>query len=243
LDADATYRLAAILPGPDADPTPDEPGIDEDDLQTMAGRIDQLLRRPAPRDGRPGAGAGIRVPFAITWRGTIVAVLGADAGEWQRLQDAVGKVFGTATPSWTAIAVQVDGVPDLARSLIELQEGLRVADAIGRRGLIDDLAELGVERLLLSDRELGSVVIERELGPLLADPRMGEELIETLQVYFDSGENRRETARRMHLADRTVGYRLDRAETLLGHGLEGDAGRRLNVALTLRRLEGLRRDH
>ena len=71
---------------------------------------------------------------------------------------------------------------------------------------------------------------------------MGEELIETLQVYFDAGENRRETARRMHLADRTVGYRLDRAETLLGHGLEGDAGRRLNVALTLRRLEGYRRE-
>src|SRR3954471_14472552 len=37
LDPDATYRLAAILPGADADPTPDEPGIDEDDLETMAG--------------------------------------------------------------------------------------------------------------------------------------------------------------------------------------------------------------
>jgi hypothetical protein len=247
LDADATYRLAAILPGPDADPTPDEPGIDEDDLHAMAGRIDQLLRRPARGDGRAGAGGGvgaaIRVPFALTWRGTIVAVLGPDAREWQRLQNAVGTILGTATASWTAIAVQVDGVPNLARSLLELQEGLRVADAIARRGLIDDLAELAVERLLLGDPELASVVIERELGPLLADPRMGEELIETLQVYFDSGENRRETARRMHLADRTVGYRLDRAETLLGHGLEGDAGRRLNVALTLRRLEGLRRDH
>jgi hypothetical protein len=249
LDADAAYRLAAILPGPDADPTPDEPGIDEDDLHTMAGRIDQLLRRPVRGDGGAGGGAGtgagaaIRVPFAVTWRGTIVAVLGPDEREWQRLQAAVGAVLGTETPSWTAIAVQVRGVPDLGRSLLELQEGLRVADAIGRRGLIDDLAELGVERLLLSDRDLASVVIERELGPLLADARMGEELIETLQVYFDAGENRRETARRMHLADRTVGYRLDRAETLLGHELEGDAGRRLNVALTLRRLEGLRRDH
>ena len=153
LDPDATYRLAAILPGPDADPTPDEPGIDEDDLQTMAGRIDQLLRRPAPRDGRPGAGAGIRVPFAITWRGTIVAVLGPDPREWQRLQEAVATVLGSASPSWTAIAVQAHGVPDLARSLLELQEGLRVADAIGRRGVIDDLAELGIERLLLGDRD------------------------------------------------------------------------------------------
>ena len=129
----------------------------------------------------------------------------------------------------------------LARALAELQEGLRVADGIGRRGVIDDLAELGIERLLLSDPDLASVIVERELGPLLADPRMGDELIETLQVFFDAGENRRETARRLHLADRTVAYRLERAEDLLGHELEGEPGRRLNVALTLRRLGTTRR--
>ena len=100
------------------------------------------------------------------------------------------------------------------------------------------LAELGIERLLLSDPDLDAVIIDRELGKLLADPRMGEELVATLQTYFDCGYNRRETARRLHLADRTVAYRLERAEDLLGHGLEGDAGRRLNVALTIRRLGG-----
>jgi DNA-binding PucR family transcriptional regulator len=83
-------------------------------------------------------------------------------------------------------------------------------------------------------------VIGRELGPLLADARMGDELVETLQVFFDAGGNGRETARRLHLADRTIAYRLERAEALLGHGFEGEAGRRLNVALTLWRLEGLR---
>jgi DNA-binding PucR family transcriptional regulator len=58
-----------------------------------------------------------------------------------------------------------------------------------------------------------------------------------LQTYFDCGYNRRETARRMHLADRTVACRLERAEDLLGHGLEGEAGRSPKVALTLRRVE------
>ena len=67
---------------------------------------------------------------------------------------------------------------------------------------------------------------------------MGEELVETLQTYFDCGYNRRETARRLHLADRTVAYRLEREEDLLGHELEGEAGRRLIVALMLRRLGG-----
>jgi hypothetical protein len=238
LDPDATYRLVAILPGAEADPTPDEPGIDDDDLLTIADRIDRLLRRSTRRP--PGDGAGIHVPFVITWRGALVAVLGPDPGEWQRLKDAIARVLGTPPPSWTTIAVRVQGVRELAPSLLELQEGIRVAGAIGRRGVIDDLAELAVERLLLSDPELAATVIERELGPLLADARMGNELIETLQVFFDAGENGRETARRLHLADRTVAYRLERAETLLGHGFEGEAGRRLNVALTLRRLEGLR---
>ena len=134
--------------------------------------------------------------------------------------------------------MHADGVKALARAMVELQEGLRVAAGIGRHGVIDDVAELGVERLLLSDPDLAATIIDRELGALLRDPRMGEELVETLQVYFDAGGNRRETARRLHLADRTVAYRLERAEQLLGRGFDGDAGRRLNVALTLRRLSG-----
>ena len=69
LDPDASYRVAAILPGPDADPTPEQPGIDDADLETMARRIDGLLRRPGRHDG---AGTGIRVPLALTWRGAIV---------------------------------------------------------------------------------------------------------------------------------------------------------------------------
>jgi DNA-binding PucR family transcriptional regulator len=71
----------------------------------------------------------------------------------------------------------------------------------------------------------------------MADPRMGEELVQTLRTFFDSGFNRRETARRLHLADRTVAYRLQRIEELLGHDLQGEAGRRVGVALTLQGLK------
>ena len=239
LDPDAAYRIAAILPGPELDPTPEEPGIDDVDLDSMARRLDSRLRRPTGR--AEGPDSGIRIPFAISWRGAIVAVLGPDPREWQRFQKALATALNALAGSWTAIAVGVDGLRAVAPALAELQEGLRVADGLGRRGVIDDLSELGIERLLLSDPDLASTVIERELGPLLGDPRMGDELIETLQVFFDAGQNRRETARRLHLADRTVAYRLQRAEDLLGHELTGEAGRRLVVALTLRRMESLRR--
>ena len=234
LDPDAAFRVAAIRPGLEADPTPNHPGIDDEDLDALARRVDHLIRRQGSRDG---PGSGITAPLAISWRGSIVAILGPDPQEWSRLQEAARTVLGPEA-TWTAIAMQADGVGAWSRAMVELQEGLRVAAAVGRHGVIEDVAELGVERLLLSDPDLATTIIERELGALLADPRMGEELVETLQVYFDAGGNRRETARRLHLADRTVAYRLERAEDLLGHGFDGEVGRRLNVALTLRRLGG-----
>ena len=220
------------------DPTPDDPGIDDEDLDVLARRIDHLIRRQSARD-RPGT--GISVPLAVTWRGSIIAILGPDRQEFTRLTDAVRDVLGPAAgsdeePTWIAIATAADGVRMWSRALVELQESLRIARAIGRHGVIDDVAELGVERLLLGDPDLAATIIERELGALLDDPRMGEELVETLQVYVDAGGNRRETARRLHLADRTVAYRLERAEQLLGHGFDGEPGRRMSVALTLRRL-------
>jgi DNA-binding PucR family transcriptional regulator len=65
---------------------------------------------------------------------------------------------------------------------------------------------------------------------------MGEELVETLVVYFDAGENMREAARRLHLANRTVAYRLERIESLLGGPLDGARRERLVVALLARRV-------
>ena len=50
---------------------------------------------------------------------------------------------------------------------------------------------------------------------------MGEELVQTLEVYLASRQNIRETARRLHLASRTVAYRLERIESLLGTSLDG----------------------
>ena len=78
--------------------------------------------------------------------------------------------------------------------------------------------------------------MRRELGPVLADERLGEELIETLQAYFDAGESIAGAARRLHLATRTVAYRLERIEFLLGHPLDGENGRRISAALLVLRL-------
>ena len=67
-------------------------------------------------------------------------------------------------------------------------------------------------------------------GRSCGDGRMGRELIETLEVYFESGQNMREAGRRLHLAPRTVAYRLERIARLIGRPLDGPTLRRLSVA-------------
>ena len=125
----------------------------------------------------------------------------------------------------------VEGVDALADALAQADYAASVAEDLGHTGWLGDPGDIALETTFLLDDELVAAAIDRELGPLLADQRMGEELIETLEVYLSSRQNTREAARRLHLAPRTVAYRLERIETLLGHDLEGDAAMRLGAAL------------
>ena len=141
------------------------------------------------------------------------------------------------SPAWVAVgSLAIDGVGDLAARYADLVDATRTAQRLGLRGWIADPERLAVERLLLADRDLADAAVQRELGPLLADERMGDVLIETLQAYFDAGENMRETARRLHLATRTVAYRLEKIEGLLGGPVDATTRRRLSVALMVMRL-------
>ncbi len=249
LDPDSSLRLVVVAPRPEADPTPDRTGIDHDDLEILAGRIGHLLGSAAP--GAEGAGAGIRLPVVLPMRGRIVILARADRtgpGRVTRTLDTVLRgpaerpdEAGVASrPSaWVAVgSLPVDGAEHLGGSLADLVDAVRTAEDVGLRGWIPDPGHLAVERLLLAQRDLGEAAVQHELGPLLADERLGPELVETLQVYFDAGENMRETARRLHLANRTVAYRLEKIETLLGGPLDGSSRRRVSVALLVRRLQG-----
>ena len=69
VNPDRAYRLVAIVPSPESDPTPDRPGIGEEDLELLAGRIGHLLGSTAP--GAEGVGAGIRLPTVLPLLGRI----------------------------------------------------------------------------------------------------------------------------------------------------------------------------
>ena len=251
LDPDGTYRLAAVAPRhggrPDARPARHRRGGPRgprrpDRAPAGVGRRGHGGRRrrdPPARgaaDARPHRAAracrlgGLRPDHRRPW-----------TARWAVRRGAVPGAAGRpARPSpWVAVgSPAVEGVEALAGVLADVVDAVRTAEDVGLRGWVPDPGHLAVERLLLAHRDLGEAAVAHELGPLLADDRLGTELIETLQVYFDAGENMREAARRLHLANRTVAYRLEKIEGLLGGPLDDASRRRLAVALLVRRLQG-----
>ena len=257
LNPDRTYRLIAITPSPESDPTPEQPGIGEEDLELLAGRIGHLLGSTAP--GAEGVGAGIRLPAVLPLLGRVAVLAREDWAGMKRVPTVLDTVLGSlaaaalsrskgrkggltevAQSAWVAVGSRpIEGVGTLAGNYADLVDATRTAQRLGLRGWIPDPEQLALERLLLADPHLAEATVRRELGPLLADERFGGELIETLQAYFDASENVTAAARRLNLATRTVAYRLEKIESLLGHPLDGDNGRRLSTALIVHRLRSV----
>ena len=256
VNPDREYRLVAIVPSPESDPTPDRPGIGEEDLELLAGRIGHLLGSTAP--GAEGVGAGIRLPAVLPLLGRICILARVDWAGLTRVPTVLDNVLGNlaaaalskkapkgalaeaSQAAWVAVGSRpIEGVGTLAGAYADLVDATRTAQRLGLRGWIPDPEQLALERLLLADPQLADATVRRELGPLLADERFGGELIETLQAYFDASENVTAAARRLNLATRTVAYRLEKIESLLGHPLDGENGRRLSTALTVHRLRSV----
>ena len=228
LDPDQTYRSVAIAASREGDQYVRRLGIGEEELEEMRTDRGHLLGSSAP--GAEGVGGGIDRPPCypsratswsslvtpgLRWDGYRPSSMVSSATSWQprspgdRLaRDPRGSPH--RGPGWRS----VHG-PSLASvrspSCMPISWPLRAppsgsADAAGYR----TLSYLALERLLLADRYLADATMRRELGPLLADERLGDELIVTLQAYFDAGQNVTAAARRLHLATRTVTYRLER---------------------------------
>ncbi len=107
---------------------------------------------------------------------------------------------------------------DVRRSFVE---AVHVADAAvaappdGPVARLRDVRLRGLVRLLRDDPEL-QAFIERELGPLLANPP----LLEVLRTYMATGRNKSLAAQALHVSRPTLYRRLERIEALLGIDLE-----------------------
>jgi hypothetical protein len=215
LDPDDLYRVIAVA---------DRRGDSDAPIEEGAHALGRRLRRPSrPSD----SAASFPLPQVVIWRGLVVILAKASWPAADKLSKHLDDLLG---PDWVAVAgEQVMGVEGIAATMGRLTLSLRTALRIGRYGWISAPDELALEELLTVDDALLDAAVARELGPVL-DGRMGPELIETLEVYLDSGQNMREAGRRLHLAPRTVAYRLERIARLVGHPLDGAELRRLSIA-------------
>jgi hypothetical protein len=217
LDPDALYRVVVV-----ADRSGDSNAMIEDGAHALGRR----LRRPS-RSGGPAS--SFPLPQVVIWRGLVVVLATASWPAADKLPQHLDVLLGQ---DWVAVAGEpVMGVEGIAATMGRLTLSLRTALRIGREGWIAAPDELALEELVTVDDDLLDAAVNRELGAILADGRMGAELVETLEVYLESGQNMREAGRRLHLAPRTVAYRLERIGRLLGHPLDGAAYRRLSVAV------------
>ena len=153
LNPDRAYRLVAIAPSPESDPTPERPGIGEEDLELLAGRIGHLLGSTAP--GAEGVGAGIRLPAVLPLLGRICILAREDWAGLKRVPDALDTVLGNLAaaarsrskarkdPSsevgqaaWVAVGSRpIDGVGTLAGTYADLVDATRTAQRLGLREL------------------------------------------------------------------------------------------------------------
>jgi sugar diacid utilization regulator len=129
------------------------------------------------------------------------------------------------------------GAYGIARSYEEAREALALAERLHPKSTAVNARDLLVYRVVARDQAAVIDLVQAVLGPLTQARGGAEPLLETLDVYFASGEVATEAARRLHLSVRTVTYRLAKVAALTGHDT-GDPAQRfaLHVAVLGARL-------
>ncbi|WP_218027247.1 PucR family transcriptional regulator [Nocardia vaccinii] len=102
--------------------------------------------------------------------------------------------------------------------------------------------ELGPARLLVANSNEQSVrtYVYDVLGALISGGTINNDLLRTLQAFFESGRNVRETAARLGIHENTVRHRLARVHDLTGLDVASESNDQLSVqtALLILRLQG-----
>lgn len=124
---------------------------------------------------------------------------------------------------------------ELYRSYYEAKQAILVKECLGEHGSIAFYEDLGIMRLLISVGEYKLKTFTDELlAPLFSlDKAAAEELITTLNVYFDNDEDQRETAKELFIHINTLKYRLNRIQEILGINLRKLEGK-LNLFFALK---------
>ncbi|HEX4431319.1 MAG TPA: PucR family transcriptional regulator [Frankiaceae bacterium] len=157
-----------------------------------------------------------------------LAVVGLAGEDSERVRSALA---GGGAWGGVSRAVAPAGLPSAirqGRSAARVAAGLRSHEFLR----FDDLGALRLLVTLAEGPELARYV-EDELGPLLEhDAHAANPLLLTLRAYLDSGGNKARTAEVLFVQRRTLYYRLERLEAILGLDLSAsEAQQRLHLAV------------
>jgi purine catabolism regulator len=189
--------------------------------------LDTVLRRYG-RVATDTSDTGVRVVLSLPDREAAASartqLLDGLRG-WARDQDAVVIGVGPLVPDLTSVPTSMS----LAVSSLEHQ-------AVYGPGAVVDATAAAIETLLASEdlRSRRELFVRGQLAMLLAlQASERERLLQTLEVYFDSGCSKTRTAQLLHVQRQSLYGRLERAFALLGGDPTGSV-RALPLHLALR---------
>jgi DNA-binding PucR family transcriptional regulator len=123
------------------------------------------------------------------------------------------------------------GIEGFRESHAQAREAQRVARLAQTPAAVTTYRSVALASALCADAEVARRFSRSELGPLDATTVAAGRLRDTLTAYFEEGNSPVRAARRLGVHEKTVVYRVRKAEELLGHPV---AGRRAELELALR---------
>lgn len=186
----------------DADATPDAPQLVADDLGVP------MLRVPTPA--------------AEIW-------LWLNVGEDVRTSDVHSLLEAFVTTGAAGVSDPAVGMNGIAISHRQAQLACRMGSLRGIH--VSSYNDVALEALAFGGTEAARDFARAELGLLADDGDRAEMLRDTVQTYFANASSAAAAALALGVAERTVTYRLRRAEVLMGHPL---SSRRAEIEAALR---------
>jgi DNA-directed RNA polymerase specialized sigma24 family protein len=175
---------------------------------------------------RAGSELGVPVLCAASPNGQIVAWLGAGAVTPDAIAEALARHIGDGRAGVSEREAGAHGFAGAHRkALIALRVGAR------RDSRVCVYRDVALEALAFGGEEIAIDFARAELGRMAGGGNRITMLRETVQQYFAHGSSTAATARALGIAERTVTYRLRRAEELIGRPL---AERRADLETALR---------
>ena len=189
---------------------------------------------------------GRGVLHAVRDRYVVVLVASPDGAELERRAAALGTgLHRELAAGWGGRHRASVGVGEVASSLAAAAQSYQearwaacVAGRVQESGPLARWRDLGVYQLFRGIDERGADVLPAAVKVLLDCPN-AEMLLDTLEVYLDTGGDAQATAARLHLARGSLYYRLRRIEESAGVDLsDGRERLTLHLGLKLAKLTG-----